>query len=266
MPKVDIGDAEIYYEEPGSGDPVMFVPGLGGGAAVWRQQVPHFAESYRCIAHDHRGCGQSTYSRIDYSVDQMAADAIRLMDALGIEKAHWVGHSTGGAMGQIVAQDYPDRLASLVLSATWAGQDEYFNRAFAARKGVLSREGTLEYARHSILTLLPHWYITQNPEKIAELEGYLAGADQPVEIMESRIDAICAYDRRSRMGDIDVPALVIVAEDDMVTPRYLSDELADGVNGAEKVILPTGGHFVIHILIDDYNKAVGDFLSRQSVN
>ena len=64
------------------------------------------------------------------------------------------------------------------------------------------------------------------------------------------------------MGDIDVPALVIVAEDDMVTPRYLSDQLADGISHAEKVILPTGGHFVIHVLVDDYNAAVADFIKR----
>ena len=262
MPKVDIGDAEIYYEEAGSGDPIMFVPGLGGGAAVWSRQIPAFSETYRTIAHDHRGCGQSTYSMIDYSVDQMAADAIRLMDALEIERAHWVGHSTGGAMGQIVAQDYPERLASLVLSATWPGQDVYFNRAFAARKSVLSAAGTREYARHSILTLLPPWYITQNADKISELEGYLAGADQPVEIMENRIDAICAFDRRNRMGDIKAPTLVIVAEDDMVTPRYLSDQLEEGITGAERVTLPTGGHFVIHILVEEYNRAVNDFLQR----
>ena len=262
MPKVDIGDAEIYYEEAGSGDPIMFVPGLGGGAAVWSRQIPAFSETYRTIAHDHRGCGQSTYSMIDYSVDQMAADAIRLMDALEIERAHWVGHSTGGAMGQIVAQDYPERLASLVLSATWPGQEVYFNRAFAARKGVLSAAGTREYARHSILTLLPPWYITQNADKISELEGYLAGADQPVEIMENRIDAICAFDRRNRMGDIKAPTLVIVAEDDMVTPRYLSDQLEEGITGAERVTLPTGGHFVIHILVEEYNRAVNDFLQR----
>ena len=262
MPKVNIGDAEIHYEEAGSGDPIMFVPGLGGGNGVWANQIPAFADGYRTIAHDHRGCGLSTYSMIDYSVDQMADDAIRLMDALGIERAHWVGHSTGGAMGQTVAQDHPDRIASLVLSATWCGQDSYFNRAFAARKGVLSSAGTVEYARHSILTLLPPWYITQNPDRITELEGYLAGADQPVEIMESRIDAICAFDRRDRMGDIKAPTLVIVAEDDMVTPRYLSDELAANVPGAEKVILPTGGHFVIHIAVDDYNRAVRDFIDR----
>ena len=266
MPKVNIGDAEIYYEEVGSGDPIMFVPGLGGGGGVWSCQTPFFAETHRTIVHDHRGCGQSTYSMIEYSVEQMALDALRLMDTLQIDKAHWVGHSTGGAMGQIVAQDYPDRISALVLSATWAGQDQYFNRAFAARKGVLSNSGTQEYARHSILSLLPPWYITQNASKVSELEAYLAGADQPVNIMESRIDAICAFDRRDRLSDIKAPTLVIVAEDDMVTPRYLSDEIAECVDGAEKVILPTGGHFVNHILINEYNSAVGDFLTRNPIN
>tara|TARA_R110000868_G_scaffold7354_10_gene40048 strand:- start:10939 stop:11736 length:798 start_codon:yes stop_codon:yes gene_type:complete len=262
VPKVDIGDAEIHYEEAGAGDPIMFVPGLGGGNGLWVNQIPAFADRYRTIAHDHRGCGESTYSMIEYSVDQMAADAIRLMDALDIERAHWVGHSTGGAMGQVVAQDYPDRLASLVLSATWPGQDSYFNRSFAARKSVLVNQGTAEYARHSILTLLPPWYITRNADKIDVLEGYLAGADQPAAIMESRIDAICAFDRRGRMTDIKVPTLVIVAEDDMVTPRYLSDELAENVPGAEKTVLPTGGHFLMHIDIDTYNSTVRDFIDR----
>lgn len=262
MPAVDIGDAEIFYEETGAGDPVMLVPGLGGGAGIWAKQVAALSADFRTIAHDHRGCGRSTYSRIDYSVEQMADDAVRLMDKLGIDKAHWVGHSTGGAMGQVVAEDHPDRIASLVLSATWPGQDNYFNRAFAARKAVLSVHGTAEYARHSILTLHPPWYITENDDLMAQQEAYLAGADQPVEIMESRIDAICRFDRRDRMGDIKAPTLIIVAEDDMVTPRYLSDQLDAGIDHAEKIILPTGGHFLMHILTDDYNAAVGDFLKR----
>ena len=265
MPKVDIGDAEIYYEEKGEGAPIMFVPGLGGGGAIWSNQVEALSGSYRTIIHDHRGCGQSTYSLIEYSVDQMAADAIKLMDALGIDRAHWVGHSTGGAMGQIVAQDYPDRLASLVLSATWPGQDEYFSRAFAARKSVLSTLGTVEYARHSILTLLPPWYVAENPDRIVQMEKYLAGSDQPVEIIESRIDEISAIDRRDRMGCKHIPALVIVAEDDMVTPRYLSDQLAEGVPGAEKVILKTGGHFVLHVLVEEYNAALIDFIQRHPI-
>lgn len=262
MPTVDIGDAEIHYEETGSGEPVMLVPGLGGGAGLWHLQVPDLAADFRVVAHDHRGCGRSTYSMIDYSVEQMANDALRLMDALGIERAHWVGHSTGGAMGQIVAEDHPDRIASLVLSATWPGKDAYFERAFAARRAVLSELGTVEYARHSVLTLHPPWYIAQHEDLMAQQESYLAGADQPVAIMESRIDAIRAFDRRERMKDIKAPTLVIVAEDDMVTPRYLSDQLAAGIGGAELAVLPTGGHFLMHILPEEYNAAVGSFLRR----
>ncbi len=262
MPLVDIGDAEIFLEDKGNGEPVMLVPGLGGGAGIWHKQIPALSGDFRTIAHDHRGCGRSTYSMIDYSVDQMADDAVRVMDTLGIERAHWIGHSTGGAMGQIVAQDHPDRIISLVLSATWPGQDAYFNRAFAARKSVLTAMGATEYARHSVLTLHPPWYITENENLMGQQESYLASSDQPVEIMESRIDAICRFDRRDRMKDIAAPTLVIVAEDDMVTPRYLSDELAANIPDSEQVVLKTGGHFLMHILTEEYNAAIGDFLRR----
>ena len=265
MPKANIGDAEIYYEETGSGEPVMLVPGLGGGAGLWQRQIGPLSKNFRVIAHDHRGCGRSTYSKIKYSVEQMADDAVRLMDALGIERAHWIGHSTGGAMGQIVAEDRPDRIASLVLSATWPGKDVYFKRAFDARKAVLTNLGPREYARQSLLTLLPPWWITENDEAMAQQENYLAGSEQPVEIMESRIDAICAYDRRDRMKDVKAPTLVIVAEDDTVTPRYLSDQLAAGISGAEKIVLKTGGHFLMQILTDEYNAAVGSFLKRHPI-
>ena len=98
------------------------------------------------------------------------------------------------------------------------------------------------------------------------MEKYLASAEQPVEIMESRIDAICAFDRRDGMENINVPTLVIVADDDMVTPRYLSDELAQGIDHAEKVVLPTGGHFVLHVLVDDYNEKIGDFIRRHPID
>ena len=141
MPKVSIGDAELYCEVTGEGPPLLLVPGLSGVGAFWAQQVPDFARDFRVIVHDHRGTGASTHSRIRYSVEQMADDVLRLMDALGIESAHFVGHSTGGAIGQIIAQDHPSRLRSLVLSATWAGQDPYFRRLFESRRETLVTSG-----------------------------------------------------------------------------------------------------------------------------
>src|SRR5258707_2908772 len=149
MPHVSIGDADIYYEEQGQGPVLMLVPGLGGQGAFWGPQVRDFARDFRVIVHDHRGAGRSTHSRIRYSVDQMAADTVALMDRLGIARAHYVGHSTGGAMGQTIAQDHPDRLLSLVLSATWPGPDAYFRRCFETRKELLLHRRFESYWRAS---------------------------------------------------------------------------------------------------------------------
>ena len=113
------------------------MPGLSGVGSFWAPQVADFKRDFRVVIHDHRGTGQSTHSRITYSVEQMAADVLKLMDALGIDAAHFVGHSTGGAIGQILAIEHPRRLKSLVLSATWAGPDPYFRRVFESRKDVL---------------------------------------------------------------------------------------------------------------------------------
>ena len=118
MPRTSIGDCHLYYERHGGGFPVIFVTGLSGYAAYWREQIPAFAKEFEVIVHDHRGVGQSDHSQISYTVERLAADVIGLMDALGIKKAHVVGHSTGGAIAQILAIEHPTRLASIVISAS----------------------------------------------------------------------------------------------------------------------------------------------------
>jgi aminoacrylate hydrolase len=260
MPKISIGDAELYYEVTGDGPPLLLVPGLSGVGAFWAQQVPDFARDFQVIVHDHRGTGASTHSRIRYSVEQMADDVLRLMDALGIDSAHLVGHSTGGAIGQIIAQDHPRRLRSLVLSATWAGQDPYFRRLFESRRETLVTSGVEAYLRASVLMLAPPWWVRANDGALVEQHRRTAAASPPVEVLTSRIDAIVRFDRRARLGEIRVPTLVIVAADDMITPRFYSDELAERIPGAKLVVLDGGGHFAPNVLPAPYTAAVGNFL------
>jgi len=260
LPKASIGDAELYYEEHGRGPVIMLVSGLNGVGAFWARQVPDFARDFRVVVHDHRGTGQSTHSRIRYSVEQMAGDVLRLMDRLGISSAHLVGHSTGGAIGQVIAQDHPDRLQSLVLSATWPGPDPYFRRLFESRKQTLRASGIEAYLAGSALMLAPPWWISANDALLAEQHRVAAAAAAPVEVIESRIDAIVAFDRRARMREIRLPTLVVVAADDVITPLFYSRELADGVPGAKLVVLDGGGHFVPNIFPDQYNATVGGFL------
>jgi len=157
MPKANIGDAEIYYESHGNGDPLLLVSGLGGVAAYWKPNLPALAAKYRVIVHDHRGIGQSSRSMIKYSVDQMTDDVLRLMDQLKIERAHLVGHSTGGAIGQTLAIKAPQRLKSMVLFSTWTKSDPFFRRIFEARKTLLLKGGAEAYSRAASFFLYPDW-------------------------------------------------------------------------------------------------------------
>jgi aminoacrylate hydrolase len=264
VPKVSIGDAEIYYEEAGQGPPLLLVSGLNGVGSFWAPQVADLARDFRVIVHDHRGTGKSTHSRIQYSVDQMAGDVLKLMDALDIPSAHFAGHSTGGAIGQVIALEHPRRLQSLVLSATWAGPDPYFRRLFAMRKEILLTSGVEAYLRASILVLAPPAWVSANDAAITVQHRVQAAEAAPVEVMASRIDAIVAFDRRAQLGRIRTPTLVIVAADDMVTPRFYSEEIASKVPGAKLVVLDSGGHFVPQLDPGPFNAAVGGFLRAQA--
>ena len=260
MSTIPLEDGWLHYEATGDGPPLLLVPGLGGVGSFWRLQVAAFARDFRVIVHDHRGCGRSSRSDIVYSVEQMAGDVLHLMDALGIEAAHYVGHSTGGAIGQVIAQDRPERLRRLVLSATWAGPDPFFLRSFTARRELLRLGGVASYWRASVLLLRPPSWIGANEAALAAEETDLLADPPDIAILESRIDAILRFDRRARLGMIRAETLVVVAADDIVTPAHFSAELAHGIPGAKLAVLPYGGHFVPVIEPASYNEAVGSFL------
>ena len=90
------------------GFPILFVSGLGGFASFWQDQIAAFAKRFEVVTFDHRGIGQSDQARFGYTVERMAADVVSLMDALRIKRAHVVGHSTGGAIAQVLAIDHPE--------------------------------------------------------------------------------------------------------------------------------------------------------------
>jgi len=260
MPKANLGDVEIYYESHGAGEPVLLVPGLGGVGAYWKPNLPAFAAGYRTIIHDHRGTGQSSASRIKYSVDQMSDDLLRLMDHLKIERAHLVGHSTGGAIGQTIAARQPERLASLVLYATWTKADPFFRRVFEARRTLLTASGAAAYVRSTPVFLYPDWWINRNLALIEERENVTIPNFPAPEIVASRIDAIVDFDRTADLPRIKTRTLVLCARDDILTPPYFSQELAQRIPGAQLRILDKGGHCASETALEEFNKAVLDFL------
>ena len=261
MPKANIGDAEIYYEEHGEGEPLMLVSGLGGTAAYWKANLPALAAKFRVIVHDHRGAGQSTHSRIKYTVDQMTDDTVRLMDHLAIDSAHVVGHSSGGAIGQTMAIAHPKRLKKLVLFATWSKADFFFKHLFFVRREVLTKIGPEAYVKAGTLFLYPPWWIHQNAAVVEEREKLFVRHFPPVEVVASRIDGICAFDRSGELGKVKAPTLVLCAKDDAITPAYFSEEIAKRIPGAKLEVLPEGGHCASETVLEPFNKAVLRFLA-----
>ena len=207
MPRTSIGDCSLYYERNGTGFPVLFISGLGGFASFWQDQVAAFAKRFEVVTFDHRGIGQSDEGRIGYTVERMAADVISLMGALRIKRAHLVGHSTGGAIAQVLAIEHPSRLAAVVLSATWTKADAYFRRLFTLRKEVLLRLGPSTYLQSATLYWYPSWWVARNNERLRQLEAQNLAAFAPIEIVASRIDAMLAFDRTSELARIKTPDL-----------------------------------------------------------
>jgi aminoacrylate hydrolase len=264
MPRISIGDCSLYYERHGMGFPVVFIPGLTGFGSFWQDQIAAFAKRFEVVTFDHRGIGQSDEGRIGYTVERMAADVVGLMDALGIERAHVVGHSTGGAIAQVLAIERPNRLASVVLSATWTRADAYFRRLFTLRKEMLLRLGPSVYLQAATLFVFPSWWVARNNERLRQMEAQSLAAFAPSEVVASRIDAVLAFDRTNELERIKTPTLVIGAEDDIVTPSYFSEELARLIPAAEVKIFPRGGHFFTQVRAREFNNAVLPFLASHT--
>jgi aminoacrylate hydrolase len=186
------------------------------------------------------------------------------LDALGIAKAHVIGHSAGGAVAQVLAIEHPHRLASIVIVAGWTKPDAYFRRFFALRKELLSRLGPSSYIQANTLFLYPASYIAANNEKLRQVEAQALANFPSPDTIASRIDAIMAFDRTAELGRIRTPTLVLAAQDDVITPAYFSEELARRIPGAEAKFFPQGGHDFPQVVPREFNQAVLPFLQAHT--
>ncbi len=259
------GEADIHTCVAGSGDPVLLIAGLGGRAVFWNAQVAALAKRFRVITHDHRGTGASSRSPIIYSAEQMADDVLALMDELDIERAHIVGHSTGGSIGQFLTLRHPARVASLVMSACWAGPTELFIETFRLRRQVLITQGPQAYYFLGSLLAAPAQWLAASFESLAEHVGERMTEFPGLEIELSRLAAVMSHDLRNELGNITTRSLVIGAEDDQLTCCDMQREVADRIPSAHLALLPHGGHFFPVTRPDDYNALLLAFLGAHAV-
>ena len=174
-----------------------------------------------------------------------------------------MGHSTGGAIGQVVSIEHPNRLMSAVLYASWVKADQFMKNVFDVRKTLLRESGGHAYARATPIFLYPDWWINANEVILGELEKNTVANFPPVDIAISRCDAVLNFDRQAELSGICVPTLVICARDDFLTPMYCSQELAQKIPDAELVLLERRGHACSQTVVAEFNNLTLPWLLRQ---
>ncbi|WP_394728672.1 alpha/beta fold hydrolase [Altererythrobacter sp. GH1-8] len=258
--RIDVGDAELHTEITGEGPDLLLVAGLGGRGAFWSNQIQAFASHFRVITFDHRGCGNSTPGKLAEGVAHLASDVVALMDALEIGAAHLVGHSTGGAIGQQIALEAPERLEKLVLSCSWPGPDAYFLELFRMRRAVLEQCGPLDYLSSGTFLAMPSRFLQPQIEAARSFMEERLAAFPGLAVELSRIEAVVSHNLRSQLHSINTATLCIGAMDDQLTPPAFSQEMAQLIPGAELHLLDHGGHFSPMSVPVVYNARVLEFL------
>ena len=263
MPIASVNGVDIYYEVQGEGTPIMLVAGYGGVGSFWAPQMEPFSKQFQAVLHDHRGHGQSTHdTSITYSLDQMADDIIGLMDQLGIEEAHYVGHSLGGFIGQNIGLRHADRFHSLVLYAPITHADAWIQRINRMRLTLLETSGPRAFVRATPLFLYPNWWVNENAEALAELEERSVATMPPPYVVESRTNAIATYHPLNELHRITLPTLLVCAKDDFLTPPYFTERIADQIKHAEVAWIERGGHACSQTVPEEFNRVVLEFLSK----
>lgn len=265
MPYVRASDGvRLHYRQTGraSGPPVLMIQGLGADKHGWDLQRVALAPRHNTIAFDNRGAGRSDKPYGDYSLEQMAHDAVSVLDHLGIDDAHVIGASMGGAIAQIMAVEHPDRIRSLTLACTACGHHPW-------RRELLDEWSTIanERGMAAMTAQAARWVIgPRSFRRLTPLVGWMGplALSRPPHAFAGQVAAILDTDDAiaERLAEIEVPALVIVGNQDILTPRGDSEELAERIPDAELAVISGAAHGFMIEHATTFNRILLDFLRR----
>jgi pimeloyl-ACP methyl ester carboxylesterase len=232
----------IFFEDVGSGPPVVLGHSILCSGEMWMHQVPQLARRYRVINIDQRGHGKSVPATGPYELRDMVEDAFSVLDHLDIERAAWAGLSMGGMVAMHAAVTAPNRVASLLLLDTHAGEETTYKR-FKYRVMSIGAKafGVRPFFPAVIPLLFGRTTLAENQTLVDEWKQRFEAID-----VQSLARAVSALTRRPsivrELGEVRCPSLVIVGEEDASLPPHLSREISDALPNASLVVIPKVGH------------------------
>lgn len=247
----------IDVVEAGGGDrtPILFLHGVGSDQRVWAPQIDHFGQARRAIALSYPGYGRSAFMP-DATRDDFAMSVVAVMDTLRIDRAHICGLSLGGVVAIALHAVVPTRCASLILADSFAVHPEgqgILERSRDASRSIGMR--ALAEARAGVLLGR-----AAAPAIHGEVIETMAAIDPAAYVLGA--EAVWLADQRDRAAAIDVPTLVLVGDEDRVTPPELSTDLAALIPGATMQVIAGAGHLANLEQPLVFNAAIDQFLSK----
>jgi len=254
----------IGYDRWGRKDgvPLLMIQGLGTDSRGWALQRIALGRRYRCLAIDNRGVGASTNAPHPFDLEQMARDAVSVLDAEDVESAHVMGASMGGAIAQIVAVRHGERVRGLVLACTACRHHEWRRELLAEWADAVRARGMSAMAGEGMRWLVGPRFHRRFGLWINLLARLVMQVDP--EHFAAQVDAILAMhdDVRFELAGVRAPTLVITGSQDMLTPFGDAEELAEMIPGARLRELRGAAHGLMVEQPNAFNNAVLAFLAE----
>ena len=259
MPKIHVNDIDIYYEVTGAGEPLLLIHGHGSSSRDWEMQVPHFAEAYRVITFDVRGCGRSSKPKGPYSLRLFAKDAAALLQALDAGSAHIAGISMGGMIGFELTLGFPELVKSLTVVNGYPEMrvETWHERMMATRRFLMldlfGMRKTGELLSHIL-------FIKPEQEGLRELfvERW---AENDKRAYRESLKAIVGWDVEARLGEIRCPVLIVASDNDYL-PLEEKQAYKEKIPNSKLTVIEDARHAVTVERPKEFNKVLDNFLKE----
>ncbi|OGQ82204.1 MAG: hypothetical protein A3F90_10210 [Deltaproteobacteria bacterium RIFCSPLOWO2_12_FULL_60_19] len=273
MPNVKLPTGvDLYYESHGQGEPLILVPSTAYSCEVWKPSQMPLAQSLHLVIHDPRGCGRSVARQNVYTIEQMGADIVALMDHLKIPSAHLLGHSMGGRIALAAAQNFPGRVKSLIMAASGSGP--------ASRPGSdcitglphrlvyeLAHMGLEKMIRYEVCesdTFFTKDYRDRHPDKVEEFFRLAWATHARLSEFVHIVIARHNFEGTHRLSDVRVPTLVVIGDHDTGRSNHLAqaEVLVKRIPGAELKVLKGQSHGFFWQAAEETNALILDWVKN----
>jgi pimeloyl-ACP methyl ester carboxylesterase len=267
VPTIQLPGVTMYYEQQGSGEPLILLPFLTADQACYAFQVAEYSKHFTCITIDHRGAGQSSRPAGPYSVEMFADDVAAFMQEMNITCAHISGLSLGAATGMWLACKYPDKVKSLSLHSGWTKTDLYAKTVVEGWQVMARALGSVpEMVIRGIFPFCftPELYASK-PEYVQSLADFVRS--RPAQSVDAFIDhsnAVIAHDIDGHLGKIHAPTQITFGRYDAVTSTRFAAPIKNAIRNSELIVFEDCSHAANFEQVEEFNTRTLEFLKRQA--